>query len=544
MLKKKKGPKAGQDQPRLGKKTKGLLIGGGVVLLIAAFFAINFINSRGDRGIEVTTAVVAPGPMELSLLADGKVSALESQSFYTVAGTKLEQLNVRIGDTVKKGQSLGRLEKLQLQADYLQTRSALADAEALVAEYKIRAADAPERARIAVAKAEQALERARLDFDVGLQGTKATAIADAQRQLLLAENRLTELKINYDTDKITTQDIDLARERLAAAQESYRAVTWSYTFDNASDIQAVANTKLSIVEAKTNLANLQRKFENQGKAYQIEVQNAEAELARAKIGLDQYLSGGDRLAAQLVFAEAEDALVLARMEAGESVLAANKLTSYQRLAEQRRAEVSRAQVELDKADLVAAFDGVVLSVGGEAGDYLAAGTLVIQIGRPDKLVIKGEVDEAEIGKLKGGEEVFITSSAYLGEEFRGKLTQLGAQAVAKQRSSGETIVVPIEVSVDGKSTKLLPGMSVDLKIITSSRPDVLAVPLTAVMTEGDQYYVWQLADGLPVKTTIRSGASNDDSMEVIEGLAPGDEVITGPFDVIQTLTAETKVKKK
>jgi len=544
MLKKKKVAKTSQDPPRLGKKTKGLLIGGGVVLLIAAFFALNYLNSQGDRGIEVTTAIVAPGQMELSLLADGKVSALESQSFYTVAGGKLEQLNVRIGDSVKKGESLGRLDKLQLRADYLQTRTALADAEALVAEYKIRAADAPERARIAVAKAEQALERARLDFDVGLQGTKATAIADAQRQLLLAENRLTELKINYDTDKITTQDIDLARERLSAAEESYRAVTWSYTFDNASDIQAVANTKLSIVEAKTNLANLQRKFENQGKAYQIEVQNAEAELARAKIGLDQYLSGGDRLSAQLVFAEAEDALVLARMEAGESVLAANKLTSYQRLAEQRRAEVSRAQVELDKADLVAAFDGVVLSVGGEAGDYLAAGTLVIQIGRPDKLVIKGEVDEAEIGKLSGGEEVFITSSAYLGEEFRGKLTQLGAQAVAKQRSSGETIVVPIEVSVDGKSTKLLPGMSVDLKIITSSRPDVLAVPLTAVMTEGDKYYVWKLADGLPVKTPISSGVTNDDSMEVIEGLAEGDEVITGPFDVIQTLTAETKVKKK
>ena len=544
MFKRKKTKATKERRKPLGTKARALLIGGGLGALVLALVLVNFLNSRGDRGIPVTTAVLTPGPMELSLLADGKVSSLESQSFYTVSGAKLEQLHVRIGDTVKKGQSLGRLDKLQLRADYLQARTALADAEALVTEYKIRAADAPERARIAVAKAEQALERARLDFDVGLQGTKATAIADAQRQLLQAENRLTELKVNYDMDQVTTQDIDLARERLRAAEETYRAVTWSYTFDNASDIQAVANAKLSIVEAKTNLANQQRKFENQGKAYQLAVQNAEADLARAKVALDQYLSGGDRLAAQLTFAEAEDALVLAKMEAGESVLAASKLTGYQRLAEQRQAEVTRTQAELEKADMIAAFDGVVLTVGGEAGDYLAAGTLVVQIGRPDRLVIKGEVDEAEIGKLRGGETVHITSSAYLGEEYQGKLTQLGAQAVAKQRSSGETIVVPIEVSVEGKATKLLPGMSVDLKIITAAKKDVLAVPLTAVMTEADKYYVWKLMEGLPHKAFITSGVANDDSMEVLEGLSPGDEVITGPFDVLQTLTPETKVKVK
>ncbi len=249
---------------------------------------------------------------------------------------------------------------------------------------------------------------------------------------------------------MTAQDIDLARERVAAAEETYRAVTWSYTFDNASDVQAIANAKLAKVEAKTALENLQRKYANQGKTHEIEVANAEADLARAKVTLDQYLSGGDRRTAELALQEAENALAVAKMDAKENSLAASKLTSYQRLAEQRRAEVDRARAELDKADLIAAFDGVVLEVGGEAGQYLAAGSLVIKIGRPDQMVIKGEVDEAEVGKLKGGEAVIISSSAYLGETFKGKLTQLGAQAKTKQRSSGETIVVPIEVSVGGE----------------------------------------------------------------------------------------------
>lgn len=87
-------------------------------------------------------------------------------------------------------------------------------------------------------------------------------------------------------------------------------------------------------------------------------------------------------------------------------------------------------------------------------------------------------------------------------------------------------------------------MSVDLKIITTSKPDVLSVPLTAVMTEGDKYYVWKYAEGKPVKAMVESGVSNDDSMEIMKGLKAGDEVITGPFEVIQTLTVETKIKKK
>lgn len=219
--------------------------------------------------------------------------------------------------------------------------------------------------------------------------------------------------------------------------------------------------------------------------------------------------------------------------------------SYEQARQQYAIEqqnVTKAQTNLGYATITAPIDGVVLSKEVEEGQTVASAmttpTLFIIARDLTDMRVIADVDEADIGEVKEGQNVTFTVDAYSDDVFHGKVTQV------RQEATTESNVVTYEVviSAPNDDLKLKPGLTANVTIYTFEKEDALCVPAKALrftpnamlLPEGDSIVdcpapnkVWTL-DGHQVKAIpVEVGAIGGSYAEITEGLNVGQEVITG-----------------
>lgn len=201
--------------------------------------------------------------------------------------------------------------------------------------------------------------------------------------------------------------------------------------------------------------------------------------------------------------------------------------------ESAKSEVQTAQLNRDEAQLrlyettiFAPISGTVLSIDVEKGTIIASGisnigggTSILTLGDLSSLNVIGALDEADVGSVDEGQEVQIRVDAYPGRVFSGtvhKLSPLGVE-------TSNIVTFDLDVNVTDKDYYLLrPGMSADLEVVTSRSSDVLLVPIAAIYSEGDQYYVLT-PNGERHDVTL--GATDGTSYIVLAGVEEGDELL-------------------
>ena len=145
--------------------------------------------------------------------------------------------------------------------------------------------------------------------------------------------------------------------------------------------------------------------------------------------------------------------------------------------------------------------------------------------------IEVNVSEADIGKVKVGQEVTYTLDGYPDTDFTGKVTQVRISPT----TVSNVVTYVVIVDVHNEDLKLIPGMTANVSIITDKREDVLCVPNVALKftpeTSGQKYKnqgIWILQKNKPVRIDIEQGASDDTRFEVIsDKIKEGDLVLTG-----------------
>lgn len=219
--------------------------------------------------------------------------------------------------------------------------------------------------------------------------------------------------------------------------------------------------------------------------------------------------------------------------------------SYEQARQQYSIEkqnVTKAQTNLGYATITAPIDGVVLSKEVEEGQTVASAmttpTLFIIAQDLTDMRVIADVDEADIGEVKEGQNVTFTVDAYSDDVFHGKVTQV------RQEATTESNVVTYEVviSAPNDDLKLKPGLTANVTIFTFEKEDALCVPVKALrftpnpmlLPQGDSIVdcqaankVWTL-DGRIVKAVpVEVGAIGGSYAEITDGLHVGEEVITG-----------------
>lgn len=264
-----------------------------------------------------------------------------------------------------------------------------------------------------------------------------------------------------------------------------------------------------------------------------------------------------------------------------------------------RAALAKANKDISLATLVSPMNGVVdlLNVKkGErvVGSSMMAGTEMMRIADLSKIEIRVDVGENDIPKVHLGDSATIEVDAYNNRKFTGKVTQIAssnngaATQTASSTTSTDVTNYKVYIRIDRDSYKDLidparpkafpfrPGMSASADIQTKTNTNVLSIPINAVTTRerndstgnnkkqlADNTDNTQAAstsastvdsdldegvfivqpDGTVRKQVVKTGIQDINDIEVTDGLKEGQEVVTGPYDVVsKTLNDKDKVK--
>lgn len=184
------------------------------------------------------------------------------------------------------------------------------------------------------------------------------------------------------------------------------------------------------------------------------------------------------------------------------------------------AAVSLATARLAKMEIRAPFSGVIGLRVVSVGDYVKEGTDVVNLESIDALKVDFRVPEIYLSQVQTGQTLSISLDALPGKSFEGKVFALNPLL----DSAGRSLVIRAVVSNPDRS--LRPGMFARVKLITRDERDALVIPEQAIVPQGDEQYVYRIVDGKATRVKVAIGQRRDAKVEVLNGLAPNDVVVT------------------
>lgn len=187
---------------------------------------------------------------------------------------------------------------------------------------------------------------------------------------------------------------------------------------------------------------------------------------------------------------------------------------------ERHAELREALVMVDKAQLEAPFSGRLGQGKVSRGDYLPVGQSVVTLTDTKHLHIEYSVPEKYLPLLKLGQIVKIQTVAYPDKVFEGRVAFISPTINTANRS------VSLYATVDNEFNLLTAGMFVNVKQSLASTERVIVIPARSLMPilEGEQ--VFKIVNGKAMATTVVIGRRFKDNIQVLQGLAKGDQIIT------------------
>lgn len=258
--------------------------------------------------------------------------------------------------------------------------------------------------------------------------------------------------------------------------------------------------------------------------------------------------------------------------------------------DQSKAVLVRTKDVLQKTTYVSPINGIVSYLPVRAGEYVvpgiqnANGSFLMTLSDMSVVTSEVKVDETDIVNVRIGQDADVTIDAIPGKVFKGKVTEIGSQAVL--RSSGlattqtttsnqEAKDFKVVVTLASPPENLRPGLSTTAKIRTAEKKNVIAIPIQALAVrsrkdieeaskEGKRDGNVTLAAPAPADTLdpnkdeiqgvfvvngkkavfrpVETGISGVTDIEVSKGLQPGDEIVVGSYKALRTLKPEASVK--
>jgi HlyD family secretion protein len=450
-----------------------------VVVIGAGIYASTVYSKRGV--VTVQTGRVVRQDLTSLVTASGEIKPRNYINIGANAQGQLVEILVKEGDRVRKGQLLARIENVQPQADVTAQRAALSSAEAdsTASEAGLKAADDN------LATLQAAIDRAKADLD--------RSAVEFQRGEQLFKDQLIA-KQDYDTRK--------------AALEVQRAT----------------------------------------------VREAQARLVQAKAQRQQQ---------------------------------AAQLAATQKRVAQVNAGLTRISDVLRKHNAYAPLDGVVTNLPVRVGETVVPGiqnsaaSTIMTIADMSLITAEVKVDETDIVNVKLNQTADITIDAMPGKTFKGHVIEIGNTAILRSTgvaasqssiSSQEAKDFKVVIALDNPPDEIRPGLSCTSKVTTATRQKALTIPIQALTVrqkgqlepkskdgktaqaapkldpaaekarKEEVQGVFVITGGKAVFQKVETGITGATDIEVLNGLKDGDEIITGTYQVIRTITNQAQVK--
>ena len=498
-------------------RKKKIIIGATVGVLLLIVIVVSVLATRTDTP-EVTVVKVDKKPeLRSTVTASGEVRPIQFMNLTSEVQGRIDDIYVKEGDQVTRGQPLVKLDPNQLDAN---TQAQTAAYQATQDE--IRSSESQvTAAQNSYAQSQQQLNSAQVAVDTARQNVVAaqTDVDKAQVEVNAATREMNRNQQMLESGVISRQVYDESKDR-------------------------VENARASLNTAKSTLA-----------ARNLSVKDAQARLAQQNVALRDSKRAVDA--------------------------ASINVSSSQARANQAAATLRGQQNQRDKTLVVAPINGVIAEIPSKVGTFAVAGlstTALLTIADMSAINVEVKVDETSIDQVEVGQPAKIKVDAFGDKELVGSVSQKTPLAVGKSQTTGGLstsinvqeakefrVVISLKDLPDDVKNGLRPGMSATAEITTKTVKDVISIPLQAVIEKkpegtptptlaGDAPQPLDkpkaitgvfVLNGSKVKfVEVQTGIIGESDREITSGLSPGDEVITGPSRVLNTLKDGAVVKKQ
>ena len=288
---------------------------------------------------------------------------------------------------------------------------------------------------------------------------------------------------------------------------------------------------------------------------------------------DQSLSNLQNLEASLKSADASYQSAKANLNAAEQSAKAAEFT-----VKSSQASLKELRTNLKRTSVFSPMTGVVSMLSVEKGERVVgagmmAGTEMMRVANMNSMEVQVDVSENDIPRVTLNDEVEVEVDAYIDRKFKGKVTEIAnsatsATGAATSLNSDQVTNFVVKIRVDLESYQdltttsnrfpLRPGMSASVEIFTNKKEGVLSIPIQAVTVreskeeneEGEKdnlevvFATVASADTIKM-IEVKTGIQDDTYIELIDGLAEGDEIVVGPYSAVsKKLESGSTINKK
>jgi HlyD family secretion protein len=498
-------------------RKKKIIIGSSVGALLLIIIVVSIFATRKDTPEVVVVKLEVKPELKSTVTSSGEVRPIQFMNLTSEVQGRIEEITKKEGDVVQKGEVLVRLDPNQLESSTDAQLAAYQSAQDDIRSSQTQVSAAQNN----LAQSQQSLNQAQVAIDSARQGviTAQTEVDRAQVEFNAANRELKRNEQLLESGVISRQSFDESRDRVETARSSLE-----------TSKARLESQRIAVRDSQSRLAS-----------QQVAVKDAKRAVDTAGINVN----------------------------------------SSQSRADQQAAVLRGSQSQRDKSVVVAPINGVIAEIPSKVGTFAVAGlstTALLTIADMSEINVEVKVDETEIDKVAVGQKAKIKVDAFGEQELEGEVLQKTPLAVGKSQTSGglstninvqeakEFRVVIRLVNLNPEMQGALrPGMSATAEITTKTENNVIAVPLQAIVekkpegspspevaagssTPADrpkaQKGVFVLDNGRAKFIPVETGITGESDIQIISGLSEGQEVITGPSKILNTLKEDTQVRRQ
>lgn len=453
------------------------------VIAVAAAAAVWNTKNSASAPVPVYTDRVTQGEIQSQLDTRGVVKAERTATYFAPANSKIAGVPLERGDVVKEGDMLVCFDEAAVayakrQSD-LESKISAADYTATVQDYqkqKEKLAQAENDItmyELYIDSCEQHID----DLTNGITDVNALKKADLYAKLYSVEKSINTYDLAIQTPNEDTDMDELMRKRTEKQNELNKIQN---ELNLLSDYKTDYGWEDMLTQAKKDLTD-----------YQTKLQEAKSDKASAEAAL----------------------------------LNDNKLSSYQLSQEKTKLATQDEKRKQEEAlnGVVAEFNGVVTSLSAVEGASVQEGAQLLVLESYDDVCVEFQASKYDLEELKVGQKVTANIS---GKEYRGTVSKINK--MAEPNSSGGTMV-GARVHIENPDDNIFLGIEAKLKIITAEEKKALLIPAEAVNMDSSGSFCYVIENGTLSKKYVKTGVSSLEQIQIIEGLAKDDEVVTSAY---------------
>ncbi len=484
-----------------------------IVIAVVVIGATRMNSGKKNADEEDKREVVRRGEFLEKVQESGSLRSFIEVDVRSNVEGEITEIFVEESKTVQEGDPLLEIDAKQILEDMKQAEANRDARKAELEQADLRIQIAEQREKSDLLQAQNAVAKAEANLQ-SFAANRQQRITEAETLVATTQNLLDRDQISLKRAEISLTQANLTLDRAKASVTSAKITfetTQSEHERNEELFKQELISKQTLEQSQKQLASTKSQYETAQKAVEsqnetikseeenikrekVAIQSREATLALNKKNVETVKESQDAQEKQLK-ADLENARTRLKQTEDtteeEKALTKHAKVSAQANLLQAESRLKSQQERYEWTTVKAPMSGTITRISVEEGEIITSGRsafsrgeAIMRIADLSQMIVRTQINQVEIGRIKEGQRVEIRVDSFRKKIFNGKVSEISPSSTPRGQGGDGVITfeVDIEVDIPDQEFQLLPGMSADVDIIVFEKPDILQIPIAAVLS--------------------------------------------------------------